>query len=75
MKISSKQKGIRVKSSNPSFNYTFKEADKWIEIPEEHSIKILKNPNFYESNESEQAHKIPKPSKIKSKPKGRIRKD
>lgn len=47
MKIASKQKGVKIRSANPSFNYRFREADVPIDVPEEHAKKILRNPTFY----------------------------
>lgn len=47
VKIASKQPEVRVRSSNPSFVYTFKEADVPVEVKESHVEKILENPNFY----------------------------
>ena len=49
MKIASKQP-CKLKSNSPKFNYKWKEADEPIEVKEEHTEKVLRNPNFYESN-------------------------
>jgi 5'-3' exonuclease len=51
VKIASKQGNVRIKSMNPSFVYTFPDADIPIEVREDHVDKILRNKNFYISTE------------------------
>ncbi len=48
MKVASKQKGLTIKSTVPSFKYKFKKADDPVEMPKEHAEKVLRNSNFYE---------------------------
>lgn len=64
MKIASKQEGIKVKSAYPSFNYRFDKVDEYIEVLDEHAIKILKNPLFYSDDKSLNKEKQSKKSKL-----------
>lgn len=47
MLVASKQGGVRIFSSNPSFNYFFQEANTPIEVEDSHVEKILRNLDFY----------------------------
>jgi predicted membrane protein len=51
VKIASRQGNVKIKSMKPSFVYTFSEPDLPIEVNEEHAEKILRNKNFYISEE------------------------
>ena len=57
MKICSKQPDLTIKSAYPKFKYRFPEADKPVEVEDEHAEKILKNPTFYEAKKTKALNK------------------
>ena len=76
VKVASRTPGLNVVSSNPRFRYFFEEKDVPLEIPESHAKKILKNSNFYISDEkAKKVRKAPqnKPEKERTPSGSRIK--
>ncbi len=69
IKIACDVAGVNISSVKPSFKYTFIEAGRPLEIPENHAKKILKNSDFYISDKHiKKVKKVAQNEPVKEKP-------